>query len=181
MVAIPLITYYYPNLYLSGKTLYKLGVNEYNSGEYGDYEDGDKMKRAAFYFEKAIGKGYHEKPIYSYLTICYWRIKQKADAERVYTLAIVQYPKESEFYFRRGQCRTDLEDYQGAYNDYDSVIKIDPNYPDIKDAYFSRGAMSYKLGDTVNANLDWLKVKKLAGFGWRTYDDYWNMMDGRED
>jgi tetratricopeptide (TPR) repeat protein len=164
--------YYYPNIFLSGKVLYELGLDKYHQADHGDYNDWDKMRRAAFYFEKSIDRGYSNRDIYSRLSHCYWILNDKINAEKVYTLGIEQYPKDVEFHFYRGECRKYLKNFQGAFIDYDSVIKLNPKLEYIKDAYYDRGAMSYLLGDTVSANRDRSQVKKLAGFDWRTYEDY---------
>ncbi len=121
------LVYYFPNLFVNGKTLYKLGLNCYNSGEHGDYEDWDKMRRAAFYFEKAVNKGYTQKDVYSYLTHCYHVLSDETNEEKVYTLAIIQYPTDAEFHFYRGDCRKKLKNYQGAFDDFDSIIKQNPS------------------------------------------------------
>jgi len=164
--------YYYPNEFVGGRMLYELGLDKYRQGDHRDYDDWDKMKRAAFYFEKALNKGYVNRDMYARLSHCYWILRDTLNTERVYTLGIEQYPKDAEFHFYRGDCRKYLKNFRGAFMDYDSVIKLNPKSEYIKDAYYSRGAMSYLLGDTVSANRDRFQVKKLAGFDWRTYKDY---------
>jgi tetratricopeptide (TPR) repeat protein len=172
IVVLIALLYFYPNLFLSGKMLYKIGLFQYRRGDHGDYDDWGKMKSAAFYFEKALYNGFRNKDLYEHLAHCYGILQDKVNAEKTYTLGIEQYPKDVEFHFYRGAYRKELKDFRGAFIDYDSVIKLNPKSEYIKNAYFDRGAMSYLLGDTVSAKFDRLQVKKLAGYDWRTYEDY---------
>ena len=175
VIAIILITvlfFYYPNIFLSGKILYKIGLYKYKQGDHGDYNDWNKVESAAFYFEKAIGSGYKKRDVYEYLTNCYWILGNKVMADSVYSLAIIQYPNDVIFYFYQGGCRKELKNIRGALRDFDEVIKLDNTYKNIANAYYDRGAMRYVLGDTIGAKADRLQVKKLVGEDWGTYEDY---------
>ena len=166
------VSYYYPNFFLSGKMLYKIGLFQYNQGNHGDYNDWRKTRSAAFYFEKALDNDYRVREVYSRLSHCYWILNDKANAEKTYSLGIEEFPKDAEFYSYRGDCRAELKNYQGAFGDYDSVIKLNARSRYLYDAYFARGAMRYILGDTVTANIDRLQAEKLSGKDLRTYKDY---------
>jgi tetratricopeptide (TPR) repeat protein len=174
--AVVLLFYYFPNLFVSGRVLYEFGVEKCREADHGDYNDGDKMKRAAFYFEKAISSGFTQRDIYERLSGCYWKLGDKVKVEYIYSLGIKQYPNDVDFYFYRGQCRKELKDAQGAFEDYDEVIRLNLNYKYISEAYYDRGAMRYVLGDTLGAEADRLQTQKLVGSEWRTYEDYTYML-----
>jgi tetratricopeptide (TPR) repeat protein len=163
------LNWYFPNLFFSGRALYGFGLEKYREGDHEDYYDWSKIDRAAFYFEKAIGNGFTQRNVYEPLAHCYWVVNKKQDAERVYGLGIKQYPKDTGFYFYRATCRRVLQDFQGAFEDYDKVVKLDSNY---EHGYYYRGAARYILGDTVNAKSDRLKAEKLTKEELREYNDY---------
>jgi Tfp pilus assembly protein PilF len=51
-----------------------------------------------------------------------------------------------------------LNDYQGALNDLDKAIKLDPNY---KDAYTERAYAKERIGDKKGAELDRKKAESI--------------------
>ena len=57
----------------------------------------------------------------------------------------------AEEYFDRGYAKTELEDYEGAIDDYTKAIEIDPNY---YNAYIRRGTLKWQLGDYTGAEED---------------------------
>ncbi len=166
--------YYYSNIFVSGRTLYELGIDNYKKGYQEDVYITEPIERAAFYFEKAIDKGYLEKDVFDRLTRCYAVLEDHVSAERANTKAISQFPKNAEFYYSRADHRKQLKRYRDALEDYTSAIELNPSYEYISDAYFDKGAMEYLLGDTVLANKDRISAIKIKGDPnyFRTYADY---------
>lgn len=161
-----------PDLLLSGRMLYSLGLNKYNTGDHGDYYDDDKIKSAAWYFEKAIGKGLKTRDVFDKLALCYLVLDDERNADRAFTMGLEYFPKDAEFYFYRGNSRKEIKDFKGALADYSAVIEVQPIFKYISDAYYYRGAMSYLLGDTIRAETDRIIAQKGKDHELRTYADY---------
>ena len=62
-------------------------------------------------------------------------------------------------YLKNGIENSNLKDSQGAIADFSQAIKINPNYAE---AYLSRGAIKYFLGDRKEACQDWEKARVLG-------------------
>ena len=61
-------------------------------------------------------------------------------------------------YNNRGSAKFNLKDYQGAIEDYDKAIELDPNYAK---AYNNRGAAKGNLGDNQGAIKDYDKAIEI--------------------
>ena len=61
-------------------------------------------------------------------------------------------------YYNRGNARSALGDKQGAIEDYDRAISINPNYAD---AYNNRGVVRSDIGDKQGAIEDFQKAANL--------------------
>jgi tetratricopeptide (TPR) repeat protein len=61
-------------------------------------------------------------------------------------------------YYRKGNARYDLGDYQGAIDDYNQALKLDPNNAK---AYYNRGIARSDLGDNQGAIDDYTQAIKL--------------------
>ncbi|NLQ05919.1 tetratricopeptide repeat protein [Cylindrospermopsis raciborskii MVCC19] len=67
-------------------------------------------------------------------------------------------PNDPEYYYNRGNTRSDLGDKQGAIDDYTQVIKLNPNSAY---AYILRGNVRSALGDKQGATDDYIQTIKL--------------------
>jgi tetratricopeptide (TPR) repeat protein len=158
-----IVLYNYPNLYMSGKDLYDEGVQSFNNGNHTDYYNLDMIRDAAAYFNDAIDKGYNTKIVYNDLANCYHILTKEADAEHTYTLAIKQYPNDGDFRYFRAVTRQKLGNAIGAFNDYDSIIKVVPHYKNIAHIYYERGALRYMAKDSAAALHDLMTARALSG------------------
>ena len=70
------------------------------------------------------------------------------------------------FYFNSGCNKIELQDYQGAIEDFNKVTDINPN---LKEAYNKRGFAKERMKDWVGALNDYKNYDKLNdnGFGIR--------------
>ncbi len=64
---------------------------------------------------------------------------------------IAAHPRDARAYVLRGDCKADLEDNQGALRDYNSAIKIAPEY---QYAYVTRCETRLQLNDATGALAD---------------------------
>ena len=62
-------------------------------------------------------------------------------------------------YFNSGYNKAEAEDYNGAINDYNKAIGLDPNY---SDAYINRAISKYYTNDLNGACEDANKAKSLG-------------------
>jgi tetratricopeptide (TPR) repeat protein len=65
----------------------------------------------------------------------------------------------AEDYFKSGNSKRKLKDYDGAIIDYSIAIELDSKY---KEAYYNRGNSKKRLGDLNGACLDWKKATRLG-------------------
>ena len=68
-------------------------------------------------------------------------------------------PQDADAYYNRGNAKEQLEDYQGAIDDYSKAIEINPQYAD---AYNNRGAAKELVGDLKGACADYKKAVSLG-------------------
>jgi tetratricopeptide (TPR) repeat protein len=172
LVIAALTVYIKPNFFLGADALYRIGLNKMKQGDHGDYNDPTLIQKAAFYFEKAIQKGYDERDVYDKLSTCYHWLGDNKNAERIYSLGLKTYPQDVEFLFYRGNCRKEFKNHLGAFEDYNKVVSLDTASRYLKNAIYYRGTMSYILGDTSSAHNDWLKAQKITDYELRDYADY---------
>ncbi|HRG59324.1 MAG TPA: hypothetical protein PK323_10235 [Bacteroidia bacterium] len=71
---------------------------------------------------------------------------------------IKYFPEGTAAYFNRALAKTELKDFQGALNDYTTVIQKDAN-PGM--AYYNRGLLKVKLKDNKGACEDLKKAQEL--------------------
>ncbi len=72
---------------------------------------------------------------------------------------ITKHPYFTVAYYNRGIAKGQLTDMQGAINDFNSTLRLDPDY---KEAYFNRGLAYFYTKDTVQACSDWAEAKVLG-------------------
>lgn len=162
-----------PYFFSSPKTLYEIGQSEMKNGRDYDLIHPDKLRQATTYFRLAIDKGLKEREIFYKTFWCYHDLNDYSKAETILTEALEIYPTDIEFLYWRGQKRKEQKKYQLALEDFDSVIQLDSvSYELIYSAYYDRGAMKYLLGDSVEANKDWVSASKRTSDKLRYYHDY---------
>ena len=76
-----------------------------------------------------------------------------------YDKILKQNPKDTIFYFLRGNAKLITEDYYGAIEDYSIYLKL---VPWDKEAYFKRGLAFLYFGDKKNALLDFQIASELG-------------------
>lgn len=159
----------------TGEQYYQSGLVHFKSGDHGDYHDLEQIELAIENFEKSIKKGFKQRDVFDKLTWSYRFLNDdNENMERIYSLALSNFPKDIEFYFRRGACRKELKEHKAALKDFDQAILIDKKrqYEYINDVFYERGAMKYILGDTINANKDRILAQRMTDYDLRTYEDY---------
>ena len=159
----------------TGQQHYKKGLDYFKSADHGDYHNQEGLQKAIVEFEEAIKKGYTNRDVFDRLTWSYHLLNHDIkNSERIYTIGLKYFPRDIEFYFRRGDDRKELKKFQTAFDDFDKAILLDTakHYEYINDAIYQRGAMRYILGDTVTAFKDWQAAQKITDHELRTYDDY---------
>lgn len=158
----------------TGQQLYESGLKHFTSADHECYHDEKELKEAINCFEKAIEKGFKEREVFYNLAWCYSLKGDAENAERIYSEGLQYFPKDIEFYFRRGECRKGLREYQKAYNDFNQVILLDTmrKYEYISSAFYARGAMDFLLGNKMDAEEDRETAQHLSGDSLRAYQDY---------
>jgi tetratricopeptide (TPR) repeat protein len=159
----------------TGQQLYKSGLDHFKSADHGDTHDYVGLEKAIADFEKSIEKGFKDRDVFDKLTRSYWLLNNdKQNAERIYTLGLLTFPNDIEFYLGRARCRKELKKHKLSFDDFNQAIILDPSrkYEYISDAYYDRGAMRYILGDTLNAEKDREIAKSISAHELRTYKDY---------
>jgi len=159
----------------TGQQHYEKGLTYFKLADHGDYHDQEGLDKAINEFEKAIKGSYTDRDVFDKLTWSYHLLNHDIkNSERVYTIGLKYYPKDIEFYSRRGDDRKELKKYKAALDDFDKAILLDTakRYEYINETIYERGAMRYILGDTINAFKDWQLAQKLTDHELRTYDDY---------
>ncbi|MFM6753217.1 MAG: tetratricopeptide repeat-containing serine protease family protein, partial [Dolichospermum sp.] len=84
-------------------------------------------------------------------------LKKYKEAAAAINKAIELSPRAA-FYNNRGNVRSELGDKQGAIDDFNQAIKINPNYAN---AYYNRGIVRNELGDKQGAISDFNQVIKI--------------------
>lgn len=79
-------------------------------------------------------------------------------SRRSQTQAVQLKPNYDGAYYGRGKTRYELEDSQGAIEDFTQVIQLNPNHVG---AYFSRGIAHSSLGDYLAALADFTQAIQL--------------------
>jgi tetratricopeptide (TPR) repeat protein len=169
-----LLFYSQRTLFMSGKMLYNLGVEDMEKGNHEDYNDWNKIESAIGYFEAAVNHGYDERNLFDSLAYCYHVLNDKQNEIRVYSLGLAKYPNDAGFLFDRGTCYQEMKNPENALKDFDVLIKTNPAYKYYNNAVFKRGAMRYILNDTLGAKADYVKARKInpKDYNFKLYFDY---------
>ena len=83
----------------------------------------------------------------------YWE-----NAVRLFSDAIAQYPDQERPYWLRGNAYRNQEQLQEAFNDYQTALRLDPNYAE---AYMNRGYCYVMMNDRAKAYDDFNKTIQL--------------------
>ena len=81
------------------------------------------------------------------------------EAVEDYTKVLQFNPSYAQAYCERAHCYIYLKDFEAAMHDCNQAIMLSPKYAE---AYFRRGNINYKLGNKVDACVDWIKASGLG-------------------
>lgn len=101
-----------------------------------------------------------------YLAAAYQKCGKYAEAEAVYDAILALRPGETDAYFLRGNARLEQDNYQGAKEDFDKIVELEPNnYKRLIQIYEVLSAKGYKaLGvEYLEAALE-KKSSKMTAF-----------------
>ncbi|MFW5687305.1 MAG: tetratricopeptide repeat protein [Bacteroidota bacterium] len=78
---------------------------------------------------------------------------------------------------RMARAKMELGDYKGAIEDFSSIIRLQPDYEMLYQAYFGRGYAKFQSGDYKDAKTDFDRAIKIYPndaevFFWRAYTKY---------
>ena len=80
------------------------------------------------------------------------------DAVEHFTAAIYQVPNVSKLFHHRADAYAKSEQHSAAITDYDTAVRINPEYPD---TYLDRGNSRYAIGDLEKAVKDFSEAIRL--------------------
>jgi tetratricopeptide (TPR) repeat protein len=121
------------------------------------YRGSNQLDKALAAIDKAIQLQPNNPNLYNEKRAVLSDLKKYREAEAAINKAIKLSPRAA-FYNNRGIVRDDLGDKQGAIDDYNQAIKINPN---LAEAYSNRGAVRDDLGDKQGAIDDYNQAIKI--------------------
>jgi len=65
-------------------------------------------------------------------------------------------------FYNRAMAKYLINDFNSAISDFDIVIELDSDHPNVKDAYYYRGLCKIEISDSLGACKDWTKSKELG-------------------
>ncbi|QCR21814.1 tetratricopeptide repeat protein [Pontibacter sp. SGAir0037] len=168
-----------PYFFTPAKKLYKTGAAKMEEGLIGGSPTA--YTEAAIYFEALVEKGNIDKDTFDKLYWCYRFGKKHLEAENVASRALEIHPGDIEFLFHRAESRLEQEKYQLAIEDYDLVASKSKNFKYLYDAYYSRGAAKFKLGNKEQAEADRALAVKIAPQPLETYEEHFEEKENNID
>jgi tetratricopeptide (TPR) repeat protein/S1-C subfamily serine protease len=123
----------------------------------GGYKRSNQLDKALAAINQAIQLQPNNPNLYNQKWVVLSSLKRYREAEAAINKAIELSPR-AEFYYNRGNVRKDLGDKQGAIDDFNQALKINPNYAD---AYINRGNVRNELGDKPGAIDDYNQALKI--------------------
>jgi tetratricopeptide (TPR) repeat protein/S1-C subfamily serine protease len=121
------------------------------------YRYSNQLDKALAAIDKAIQLQPNNPNLYNEKYGALSGLKRYKEAAAAINKAIELSPRAA-FYNNRGNVRNDLGDKQGAIDDYNLAIKINPNYAN---AYYNRGNVRNDLGDKPGAIDDYTQAIKF--------------------
>ncbi|GCL41655.1 tetratricopeptide repeat-containing S1 family peptidase [Dolichospermum planctonicum] len=121
------------------------------------YRESNQLDKALAAINQAIQLQPNNPNLYNEKWAVLKDLKRYREAEAAINKAIELSPRAA-FYINRGLVRADLGDKQGAIDDYNLAIKINPN---IAQAYYNRGIVRDDLGDKPGAIQDYNLAIKI--------------------
>ncbi|MDM3850523.1 MAG: tetratricopeptide repeat protein [Aphanizomenon gracile PMC627.10] len=121
------------------------------------YTESNQLDKALAAINQAIQLQPNNPNLYNQKLIVLRDLKKYREAAAAINKAIELSPRAA-FYNNRGNVRDELGDKQGAIDDYNQAIKINPNYAD---AYYNRGNVRDDLGDKQGAIDDYNQAIKI--------------------
>ncbi|MFN6197618.1 MAG: tetratricopeptide repeat protein, partial [Dolichospermum sp.] len=121
------------------------------------YRDSNQLDKALAAINQAIQLQPNNPNLYNQKCAILSDLKRYKEAAAAINKAIELSPRAA-FYNNRGIVRDDLGDKQGAIDDYNQAIKINPNYAQ---AYYNRGKVRDELGDKPGAIDDFNQAIKI--------------------
>ncbi|MGY2134385.1 hypothetical protein ACW9KT_19300 [Hymenobacter sp. HD11105] len=109
-----------PYFFTPAQTLYAIGLQKTDYAS--DNINLEEQKEGAYYFEKALAKGYRERKVYAMLLSTYSHIAPDNTREQMLTGALADYPQDAEFFFWRADSRMGQQKFRLAIHDYSQVI-----------------------------------------------------------
>ena len=165
-----------PFMFTSEKEIYQMGVDELSIGIKDEVNKRGHIEKAIKYFEMAKKRGYNERDLYVRLHESYQQLGDRNKEEEVLTKALELFPKDKEFLLYRGLSRLQQKKYPLAQTDFNQIITIDTTSKDtseyLDDAFYNKGAITYKQGDTTKAAIDFKIAQGLTTDTLKKYDVY---------
>ena len=121
------------------------------------YRESNQLDKALAAINQAIQLQPNNPKLYNQKYAVLSNLKRYREAEVAINKAIELSPR-AVFYSNRGVVRADLGDKQGAIEDYNQAIKINPNYAP---AYNNRGNVRAELGNKQGAIDDYNQVIRI--------------------
>ena len=146
-----------PNFVPAWSNLSEVYKASYHLSQVGLYQASNQLDKALAAIDKAIQLQPNNPNLYNQKWAVLRDLKKYREAEAAINKAIKLSPRAA-FYYNRGNFRYGLGDKQGAIDDFNQAIKINPNYAR---AYFDRGNARYELGDKQGAIEDFNQLLKI--------------------
>jgi tetratricopeptide (TPR) repeat protein len=121
------------------------------------YRESNQLDKALAAINEAIQLQPNNPNLYNEKWAVLSALKRYREAAAAIKKAIELSPRAA-FYLNRGNVRYELGDKQGAIQDYNQAIKINPN---LAEAYYGRGYVRYDLGDKQGAIDDYTLAIKF--------------------
>ncbi|MBD2672705.1 tetratricopeptide repeat protein [Aphanizomenon flos-aquae FACHB-1416] len=121
------------------------------------YRQSNQLDKALAAINQAIQLQHNNPNLYNQKYLVLSNLKKYREAEAAINKAIELSPR-AVFYYNRGNVRYELGDKQGAIEDFNQAIKINPN---LAQAYYNRGGVRKKLEDKQGAIEDYNQAIKI--------------------
>ncbi|MBS9389954.1 MAG: tetratricopeptide repeat protein [Dolichospermum sp. WA123] len=141
------------------------------------YRESNQLDKALAAINQAIQLQPNNPNLYNQKYVVLINLKRYKEAAAAINKAIELSPRAA-FYLSRGNVRDDLGDKQGAIDDLNQAIKINPNFAQ---AYYNRGNVRDDLGDKQGAIDDYNQAIKINPNDASAYNNRGNVRDDLGD